>query len=254
MSDAAPAPDSAIGRLLTELSWSGRSIRQYRQGGAGFENVLTVEVLQALHFLPRAAFLGAALTHAQGADSVRAELAREVEHAEVTVLPGDIALNPAGRDKRSRLIVQPDATLTSPSVFALVEAKRIRRSSFQPEQLAREYVAATMQADATGRQPLLLLILGNPPPLPVSGWAQPAPIQDAVGRHLPSVVSRTPSCPVAADVLAAHLGDAVAWITWREIATIVATQAETITGENPSVAACVHRLATAIGDAVARHA
>jgi len=170
VSDAPQPPDSAIGRLLTELSWSGRSIRQYRHGGAGFENVLTAEVLQALDFLPRAAFLGGVLEQAHGADEARKTLAEEIEQAEVTVLPGDTALNPAGHGKRAKVVVQPDATITSPSVYALVEAKRIRRSSFQPEQPAREFVAATVEAQASGRRPLLLLILGTPPPVTVSGW------------------------------------------------------------------------------------
>ena len=88
----------------------------------------------------------------------------------VTVLPGDTALNPAGHGKRAKVVVQPDATITSPSVYALVEAKRIRRSSFQPEQPAREFVAATVEAQASGRRPLLLLILRTPPPVTVSGW------------------------------------------------------------------------------------
>ena len=98
----ARAPDSAIGRLLTELSWSGRSIRQYRHGGAGFENVLTAAVLQALDFLPRTAFLGSVLKQAHGADQARESLVRTVEQAEVTVLPGDIALNPDGIGKRAK--------------------------------------------------------------------------------------------------------------------------------------------------------
>jgi hypothetical protein len=130
----------------------------------GFENVLTTEVLQALDFLPRTAFLGSVLKQAQGAGKARKTLVREVERAEVAVLPGDIALYPDGQDKRTQLIVQPDTTLTSPSVSALVEAKRIPRSNFQLQQLAREYVAASFEAQASGRRRLLLLILGGPRP------------------------------------------------------------------------------------------
>ena len=115
VSDAPQPPDSAIGRLLTELSWSGRSIRQYRHGGAGFENVLTAEVLQALDFLPRATFLGGVLDQAHGADEARKTLAEEIEQAEVTVLPGDLELNPAGHGKRTKVIVQSDASSTPSS-------------------------------------------------------------------------------------------------------------------------------------------
>jgi hypothetical protein len=245
-------PDSAIGRLLTELSWSGRSIRQYRHGGAGFENVLTAEVMQALDFLPRTAFLGSVLEQAHGAGEARKTLVREVEHAEVTVLPGDIELNPAGHDKRTKVIVQPDATIISSSVFALVEAKRIRRSSFQPEQLAREYVAVTVEAQASGHRPLLLLVLGAPPPVVVAGWPRPVPVTDAVQRHLASVVSRTTRSP-GADKLAADVDDVIAWTTWREIDSALTARTETLHVPDPSVAASVRRLAASATDAIARH-
>src|ERR1039458_9629619 len=48
--------------------------------------------------------------------------------------------------------------LTS-SGYVLVEAKRIRSASFQPEQLAREYLAVLREAKA--RAPVLLLILAQ---------------------------------------------------------------------------------------------
>ena len=44
---------SVLGRLLEELSWAGNTIRNYREGGRGYENVLTAEALQGLDFLPR---------------------------------------------------------------------------------------------------------------------------------------------------------------------------------------------------------
>lgn len=53
MDPAARAPDSTLGRLLQELSWVGSNIRAYRNGGLGFENVLTAEVLTVLDYLPR---------------------------------------------------------------------------------------------------------------------------------------------------------------------------------------------------------
>ena len=53
-----PENQSVIGRLLEELSWVGHTIKSYREGGRGFENVLTAEVFQALDFLPRSNFLG----------------------------------------------------------------------------------------------------------------------------------------------------------------------------------------------------
>jgi hypothetical protein len=83
MSHENDSDHSVLGRLLDEISWEGRSVRGYRGGGRGRENVLTAEVMTALDFLPRASFLGAVLDNAQGADAARAVLASEIEEAEL---------------------------------------------------------------------------------------------------------------------------------------------------------------------------
>jgi hypothetical protein len=74
---------SVIGRLLEAISWEGRNVRAYRQGGRGVENVLTAEVLLPLSYLPRDAFLGAVLAGAYGATRPLADLARDIEQADV---------------------------------------------------------------------------------------------------------------------------------------------------------------------------
>ena len=73
--------DSVLGRLLEEISWEGSSVSRYRDGGRGRENVLTAEVLAALDFLPRRAFLGAVLGNALGADEARRLLSDQIEDA-----------------------------------------------------------------------------------------------------------------------------------------------------------------------------
>ena len=123
---------SVIGRLLEEISWEGRSVRAYRDGGRGRENVLTAEVLWPLSCLPRGPFLGEVLRHAHGAEESRLRAAAEVEEAVVTLLPDQIELGP------EVIVVQPDAIIVSPGAYVLVEAKRIRRSWFQVHQLPRE--------------------------------------------------------------------------------------------------------------------
>src|SRR5438094_10643398 len=80
---------SIIGRLLEELSWTGKQITSYRGGGRGFENVLSTEVLQALHFLPRSTFLAAVVrAFHDGSPATRAAFGAEAEEAEFLVLPG----------------------------------------------------------------------------------------------------------------------------------------------------------------------
>jgi hypothetical protein len=232
---------SALGRLLAEVSWEGSTVRKYRQGGRGHENVLTAEVLMPLDFLPRAAFLGAVVQAAHGADDARALLLREIEDAEITLLPGEV--NRAPR-------VQPDGLIMSPGCRVLVEAKRMRRSSFQQEQLAREYVA--LMRDAGGRTSLLFLVLGTPLPVAVAGQGRLA-VEESVMRHIDEVYDRSRLCEPSLDVMVERLPDAWAWITWREIGDAVSTALAGFDASNDSVAGTMRRLAGWVTRAVAWH-
>lgn len=142
MDISATASSSIVGKLLEEISWE--NAKNYRAGGQGRENVLTAEVLVGLDFLPRQEFLGRIIQSAHGADEARSKLAAEAEELQIHSLPGDLRLGP---DKhKGRLYAQPDAIFETPSTYTLVEAKRRRYGSFQPEQLARENVAALSNA------------------------------------------------------------------------------------------------------------
>ncbi|GAB2966453.1 hypothetical protein [Saccharothrix stipae] len=240
---------SVLGRLLDEISWEGANVRGYRDGGRGRENVLTAEVLTALDFLPRRAFLGAVLDNAHGADRARHALSRESEDAEIVFLPDEVVLNPDGRSRGDRLIVQPDAVITTPAAHALVEAKKIGRSSFQPQQLAREYLAVTRQAG--DRTPLLLLILGTPPPVLVTGHGR-MPVHDAIAHHLPTVHALAHH-PGPLDELIGRIPDVCAWTTWHDLTHTVTDQHARTTDADPSTAATIARLVTSITHAVARH-
>ena len=224
-------------------------MRRYRDGGVGLENVLTAEVLLALDFLPRTAFFGNVLKSAHGAEVARACLLAEIEDAQATLLPGPHLLAPAS-EGASDFVVQPDALLTSKSSFCLVEAKRIRRSSFQPEQLARELVL-TMR-DAGERKPLLLLILGHEPPVPVKGHGRLA-IRDAIASPLPEVLARARNHQLTVEGCLAALDNTVAWTTWASLRAVVAEQTENYTGD-PSTKGTVRRLAHSVLEAIDRHA
>ena len=250
MESRAVGNQSALSRLLEEISWEGRSVRRYRDGGRGLENVLTTEVFTALDFLPRQAFLGAVVDAAHGADEARRVLSREVEQAVITVLPTEVKLNPDGLTRAELMIVQPDAMITSSSCRTLVEAKRIRRSSFQPQQLAREYLAVTRPADQ--RAPLLLLVLGAAPPVSIAGHGRMT-IEDAISQLLPDVHSRAGPHPLPLTELFDRIAEVYAWITWHELSDIVSEQQTHPMAANPSVAASIARLATSITNSVDRH-
>lgn len=235
---------SVIGRLLEEISWEGRGVRAYRDGGRGRENVLTAEVLWPLSCLPRAAFLAEVLRQAHGAEGARLQAAEELEEAEVTLLPDQIELGP------DCLVVQPDATVISPATYTLIEAKRIRRSSFQVNQLAREVVA--LLATAGDRSPLLLLFLGSPPPVAVAGRGRLS-LEGAIAAGLADVLTVTPEVYVSPEALLDRLPTTIAWITWREIADVTLRQAELFRGAPDGLAGTVRRLTSAVTDAIDWH-
>lgn len=238
---------SIVGKLLEEVSWERAT--SYRQGGRGRENVLSAEVIMALDFLPRDHFLGAAMQAAKGAEQARNLLIGEIEEADLRFLPGDMVLAP-NRSGNDQLVVQPDALIMSPSSFVLVEAKRIRASSFQPEQLAREYLAAL--AHAGTRTPLILL-LGAEPPVLVRGKGRMT-LENAISSELESVLLRANNKQLALEVLVERIPDVFCWINWPELSDVIRTQMAAFSTTDPSVNSAVHRLAESICTSIAWHA
>lgn len=246
MSENAARNDSVLGRLLEELSWVGPLIRDYRQGGRGYENVLTAEALQALDFLPRQSFLGRVVRDSRGADATRLLLASEIESATTTLLPDELHL---GRPKDS-VVVQPDGLIEACGVFVMLEAKRIRPSAFQPEQLARELLC--MLIEAGDRKPLLWLLLGEEPPVRVKGHGRLS-LADAIALALPQVLERCDE-PHDPDQLLSRVDELVAWTTWQQLQMTVSAALDAYMCEDPSTLASVRRLALSVIHAVDRHA
>ncbi|MEU0796587.1 hypothetical protein ABZ342_41550 [Amycolatopsis sp. NPDC005961] len=222
MTTPGDVPRTPLSRLLEEISWEGRSVVKYRDGGRGKENVLTAEVLTALDYLPRDAYLAAVLRHAHGAADAAAQAADEAEAAEMVFLPEEFALNSTAAGRGERLIVQPDATIASPNTLVLLEAKAIRSGTFGPEQLAREYLAVTAMAGT--RTPLLLLVLGTPPPVAIRGRSGRFDVADAVAVNLESVHAKSAPHPWSLAELQARVAESCAWLTWTELAGLVAAE------------------------------
>jgi hypothetical protein len=236
--------NSFIGRLLEEVSWEKAT--HYRGGGRRRENVLTAEVLLPLHYLPRDLFLGEVLRRAHGADAARELVASEIEDARIRLLPGDQSPAPD-------VVVQPDAELSTPSGYVLVEAKRMGRSSFQRDQLAKEFIA--VKSTAGDRQPLLLLILGTPPPVSVRSRGLLA-VDDAIAASLLELGHALASNESAPQGLRDEIRETVAWITWSEIEAVISAQQQLfrVHHEGSGLRATVERLAQSVVDAVRWHA
>ena len=241
-----------LGRLLEELSWVGNTIKDYREGGRGFENVLTAEVLQSLDFLPRQSFLGSIVEVSQGAIESRKKLREEIEQAEFTLLPGNFYLIPSAKLHRNGLAVQPEGIIQTPSNFVVIEAKRIKKSSFQKEQLAREFVLVMKEAFLRNRQPILWLILGSEPPVSVLGHGKLTPV-DAIELHLESVLQRAENHDFNKSVLLEKAHEVVCWTTWKTISNVVSEKFSSLYIPDASVKACVQRLVNSIVESIEWH-
>lgn len=248
MSGNEPTELRPIPRLLVSMSWL--KAPWLRRGGQGWENVLVTEVFQGLDFLPRSDFLGGVIREGKGSDDVRSLLASEAEGAVLTLLPPSTWLEPA--DGVNAVEVQPDARIESPSVVCLVEAKRIKPGKFQPEQLARSYLAVLQEARQRRRRPLLLLVIPSEPPVPVEGHGSMA-VRDGVEHLLPTVFERLGRDPVGIGAMADAIDSTVAWVTWPQIEKVVKTARRKRRPGDTSGLAALDRVAGAVLDAIHFH-
>lgn len=247
-----PTP-SAITRLLEELSWGGNAgVARLRGGGRSLENVLTTEVLQALDFLPRTAFLARVFRAAEGADRAREEHARSAEDAVVTVLPGPTACGSCDPPTRNAIEVQPDAIIDGPTTYAVVEAKRNGAATFGPHQIARE-LAHTLLA-ARPRLPLLLLIVNRPPPIHVQRHGKLGLVEAVdVGIDEVLAVLQTEGHTLSREEVLAEAPNTVAWITWAKLQATLREAQGSLRCSNASIAMSMDRIASCAIHAIDWH-
>jgi hypothetical protein len=183
---------------------------------------------------------------AHGSARTCALLKEQAEDAEFFPLPGDTWLEVASIPKTN---VQPDLIVKTLSVYCVVEAKRLRQSSFQPFQLAREFLLAHKAKDKTPQQlPLLFLVLSKPPPVLVHGKGRHS-LQDAVATGLRDLIPQ----PEGVSAWQEKIDETVSWITWHEIDQIVRQNLSAIDVEDASMRASMKRLVASISDSIKRH-
>lgn len=245
---AQPTNDSVIGRLLQEISWEGSTVRSYRTGGSGRENVLTAEVLSALETLPRDLFLGGVIKAGTGAETARTALVAEVEDADVLFL---------GEHDLGSVSVQPDVELSTPSTLAWIEAKRLKPSAFGPNQLARQVV--TLIRESGERHPLLITLTRDAPPVLVKGHGHMS-LHEAVELGLEEALElrRGPvpynDAATAAEKVVEQLPKVMAWVTWQDVADAVSSGLEQLPTLSTSIEASIQRQAARILAALEIHA
>lgn len=242
---------TALGRLLTVVSWEGAAVRAYRRGGRGLENVLTADVLNALEALPRTCFLGEVLRAANWGDPTRLfEIVNEIEGANVAIFPEAFALRPEATTHQRRLEVQPDARIDGQSNLLVIEAKRIKSSSFQLEQLARNVLV--LLRDCGERLPTLLLVLGREPPVLVQGHGRRS-IEDAVELGLEAAYGRTTGLELSLDEVRGIYPKMIAWTTWQEIAEVIGRALDEYKNDDRSTDSSIRRIAGQILKSIEWH-
>jgi hypothetical protein len=143
--------------------------------------------------------------------------------------------------------VQPDVIIESPSVYCLVEVKRIKRGSFQQEQLARELLVA-LQRSGT-KLPVLLLVLPKPPPVHVAGRG-PLTILQAVEGPLSQVIAKVPDYSRSIADTLAMVDTTIPFTTWDAIYSIVKAGVESYASAADPIRGTIQRLADSVFTAV----
>ena len=245
------SPPTALGRLLTVVSWEGSAVRAYRRGGRGLENVLTADVLSALEALPRTHFLGEVLRSANWGEPTRLlGIIQELEAANVSIFPDAFALRPDAATHQKRLEVQPDARIDGTSNLLVIEAKRIKSSSFQLEQLARNVLV--LLRDCGDRTPTLLLVLGREPPVSVQGRGRRS-IEEAVELGLVSAYERIAGLDLSLDEVRRLYPKMIAWTTWQEIAGSIRRALDGYKNDDHSTEGSIRRIADQILNSIEWH-
>jgi len=203
-----------IGRLIEELSWEGRSIKNYRGGGRGKENILTAEVFNSLNGLPRDPYLKAVIENSTGSNIAKEALIKELELLNFDLLPGN---NPLIKNKNHQegMSVQPDGWIEGGKVICLMEAKRIKKpSEFQKQQLARELFLVHKKKN--DKSPVFWLILGKEPPVSVKGLGRLS-IREAVEAELQNVIDAADPIDTSYEEMVVSLEDNLLISTWDGI-------------------------------------
>ncbi|PYL09420.1 MAG: hypothetical protein DME33_04055 [Verrucomicrobia bacterium] len=169
-------------------------------------------------------------------------LKQEAESAEFSLLPGTHS-NISVEAKNGRKTVQPDLIVKTKSVYCVVEAKGLRRSSFQHRQLAREFRLAHTAEDKIPQQtPLLLLVLTRPPLVLIQGKGRQS-LETAIMAGLREEIS-----PEEMSGWQEKIRETVTWITWSDIDRIVQRNFNAMNIADRSVQASIKRLVQSISE------
>lgn len=247
-------PSSLIANMMSGISWEGKNVnKKYRDGGRGIEEVLTTEVLLGLEFLPRRPFTMDVVENLSRGDSSSPFLVdQEVDSLRFLPRPsGRHALRPTAPNHQTAIDVQFDAIAETDQSRIFVEAKKIGRSSFQEEQLARTYMIALRESGDL--KPRVLLLLGSPPPVNVKNVGRVG-VREGILARLEDVYKKAECIDFSPSYAKERIDECVAWMTWNDVAQSVRAAMHEYDNGDPSTYASVERLAGLVQESVQWHA
>ncbi len=105
---------------------------------------------------------------------------------------------------------------------------------------------------AGDRTPLLLVVLGSPPPVAVEKIAGRVELEEAVIQRLEHVMT-APESSWRSEDLVRRIPDTLAWTTWAEIQAVVMANRHRFSNAPDGLAATVTRLCDAATTAIHWH-
>lgn len=209
---------SNLERFLDNVvSYQGKRNIMYRDGGIGIEDVLTLQFIQSLDFLPRSPFIKSIISSLNGEDKkTLRKLVSEINTlTNLTFFSPAVYLKDIPRGLVQGNWLRPDGVFETENFFAFIEAK-IPGGSFKEHQLVSEFIIVHREAENNNKLPILLLILGEEPPININGQGN-LPIQDAILNYYRTCCDRITHNAIPDNEIEEMINSTVFWITWGEI-------------------------------------
>ena len=210
--------------LLRTIFWEEHLFRAYRIGNRDMGKYLTKQVFRILDFLPRKHFLGEIIKSLNMNDEhAKSLLYSNLEDNRFTLLPCNHHLREPFL-LHKKLAVDSNKIVDSLFNYTIVEAKRIKPNAFRKKNLVCKF--STVIKKPLETNPLLLLILGNKPPVLVIG-SERKHLKEEIIENLSIIHDLKNSNSLPIDELNKMVNKHLAWTTWEDIMNIVIRQYNT---------------------------
>lgn len=233
--------------VLKTIFWEEKLFRAYQVGRISMERYLTQEVFRILDFLPRKHFLGEVIKSLNIKDDyTKSTLYSKVENNEFTLSPSIHYMREPFLLHKN-LAVEPEKITESLFAYTMREAKRIKPNAYRKKQLVYKFSAVIKKP--LEKNPLLLLILGNKPPVLMIGSKRKY-IEEGIIDNLSIIHDLKNSNSLPVRELNRMVNKHLAWTTWEDIKNIIIRQYNTYETDNLSDKRYIRRMCDTLVQAI----